>query len=41
MPSLALFIGIAMVVVGLGLGVYIAIKIVEESRNGRDDSFDK
>jgi hypothetical protein len=41
MPSLALFIGIGMVVLGLALGVYITIKIVEESRQGRDDSFDK
>ena len=41
MASLPLIIGIAMVVAGLAIGVYITIKIVEESRSGRDDAFDK
>lgn len=41
MNNLALYIGIGMIVAGLGLGVFIAIKVVEENRKGRDDFFDK
>ena len=40
MSDLALVIGIAMVVVGLGLGVYIIVRIVEQRKADRDESFD-
>jgi uncharacterized protein YneF (UPF0154 family) len=40
MSDLALIVGIAMIVVGLGLGVYIIIRIVEQRKADRDESFD-
>jgi uncharacterized protein YneF (UPF0154 family) len=40
MSELALVVGIAMIVVGLGLGVYITIRIVEQRKADRDESFD-
>ena len=40
MSNLALVIGIAMVVVGLGLGVYITIQIFQQRKADRDESFD-
>ena len=40
MSNLALIVGSAMVVVGLGLGVYITIQIVQQRKADRDESFD-
>ena len=40
MSDLALVIGIAMVVVGLALGVYITIQILQQRKADRDESFD-
>jgi uncharacterized membrane protein len=40
MSDLALIIGIGMVVVGIGLGVYIIVRIVEQRKADRDESFD-
>ena len=38
MSALPLYIGIGMIIVGLALGVYITIKIVEEQRHNRDET---
>ena len=38
--NLPLIIGAAMIVAGLGLGVYITIRIVEQRRIDRDDPLD-
>ena len=40
MSDLALIIGVGMVVVGLGLGIYIIVRIVEQRKADRDESFD-
>ena len=40
MSNLALIIGLAMVVVGLGLGVYITVQIFQQRKADRDESFD-
>jgi uncharacterized membrane protein YczE len=41
LQNLAVYIGIGMVVIGLGLAVYIVVKIVEESRRHGDEPFDR
>ena len=41
LQNLALYIGIGMVVLGVGLAVYIVVKIVEESRRHSDEPFDR
>jgi hypothetical protein len=40
MANLPLFIGVAMIVAGLGLGVFITIRIVEQRRIDRDETLD-
>lgn len=40
MTDLPLIIGAAMIVAGLGLGVYITIRIVEQRRSDRDQPLD-
>jgi uncharacterized protein YneF (UPF0154 family) len=40
MANLPLIIGVAMIVAGLGLGVYITIRIVEQRRLDRDETLD-
>ena len=41
LQNLALYIGIGMIVLGVGLAIYIVVKIVEESRKGGDEPFDR
>ena len=40
MANLPLIIGVAMIVAGLGLGVFITIRIVEQRRLDRDEPLD-
>ena len=40
MAYLPLIIGAAMIVAGLGLGIYITIRIVEQRRIDRDEPLD-
>lgn len=40
MASLPLIIGSAMIIAGLGLAVYITIRIVEQRRADRDEPLD-
>ena len=40
MANLPLIIGAAMIVAGLGLGIYITIRIVEQRRIDRDEPLD-
>jgi uncharacterized protein YneF (UPF0154 family) len=40
MANLPLIIGVAMIVAGLGLGVFITIRIVEQRRLDRDETLD-
>jgi uncharacterized protein YneF (UPF0154 family) len=40
MANLPLIIGSAMIIAGLGLGVYITIRIVEQRRADRDETLD-
>ena len=40
MTDLPLYIGIAMIAIGLILAVYITVKLVKESRRGRDEPID-
>jgi len=40
MSNLALIVGSAMVIVGLGLGVYITMQILRQRKADRDESFD-
>lgn len=40
MANLPLIIGVAMIVAGLGLGVFIIIRIVEQRRLDRDETLD-
>ncbi len=40
MAELPLIIGAAMIVAGLGLGIYITIRIVEQRRIDRDEPLD-
>ena len=40
MQNLPLIVGAAMIVAGLGLGVFITIRIVEQRRIDRDEPLD-
>lgn len=40
MGTLPLVIGSAMIVAGLGLGVYITVRIVDQRRKDRDEPLD-
>ena len=40
MSDLALIIGIAMIVAGVALGVYITVQIMRQRKADRDESFD-
>ena len=40
MANLPLIIGVAMIVAGLGLGVFITIRIAEQRRLDRDETLD-
>ena len=40
MANLPLIIGAAMIVAGLGLGIYITIRIIEQRRIDRDEPLD-
>lgn len=40
MSDLALIIGIAMIVAGVALGVYITTQIMRQRKADRDESFD-
>ena len=40
MANLPLIIGVAMIVAGLGLGVFVTIRIVEQRRLDRDETLD-
>ena len=40
MTNLPLIIGSAMIIAGLGLGIFITIRIVEQRRKDRDEPLD-
>ena len=40
MANLPLIIGSAMIIAGLGLGIFITIRIVEQRRKDRDEPLD-
>ena len=40
MENLPLIVGVAMIIAGLGLGVFITVRIVEQRRLDRDEPLD-
>lgn len=40
MENLPLIIGVAMIIAGLGLGIFITLRIVEQRRIDRDEPLD-
>ncbi len=40
MDNLPLIIGVAMIIAGLGLGIFITLRIVEQRRIDRDEPLD-